>query len=107
VYRPTNGYWIIRNSSGGISTPLMGDPTQGDIAVEASPYYMIHPPTTRTAAFASSLAFSTGSTAASSSASVSSAHAQVAQAPIVRGSRPNGSIGNSSSLWKFGTNLSA
>jgi len=98
VYRPTNGYWIIRNSSGGISTPLMGDPTQGDIAVEASPYYMTPAYANQRGLAATS--FSGGTTAHAFAAN--SAPATNVNVPL-----PTGWNTKSKSLWKFGTDFTA
>jgi hypothetical protein len=99
VYRPRIAFWIIRRSTGGTITALMGDPNQGDIAVEASPYFMTRSLTTRSLAVASSATISSSGTSTNVGASA-------AQAVVVRSSPPNGSIGKSSSLWSFGTNLS-
>jgi hypothetical protein len=107
VYRPKVGLWIIRRSTGGTITAFMGDPNQGDIAVEASPYFMTRSLTARSLAVAPSATLSGGSaTTLATSGTSSNAGASAAQVVTVRSSRPNGSIGNSSSLWKFGTSLS-
>jgi hypothetical protein len=107
VFRPSQALWIIRPSSGSPTQVVqMGDPKGGDIAVEASPYYMIHSGTASTAAIASTKSVSTVSVASASSASSgSSAAAAYADLSVGSGrSLPTGTVASSAFRWQ-GTNL--
>jgi hypothetical protein len=97
VYRPSQALWIERYSSGGTNVVDFGDRNADDIAVEASPYYMIrYMATNPHLPLAMTQSLSSGSAPASSSYDVAIPAVSIsAIQPIGPGSR----------FGKFGTNL--